>query len=117
MIYEEKNAKIKRVSLAIEDHGILTAWLELDYNSGGQGFGGYALDEYDPNKKCRVGHAFGTEFILRVLTTIGVDSWEKLPGTSCRVRAEHSKVHSIGHYLKDVWFSPKEVAREFFPED
>ena len=41
---EIKNAIITGTYLGIEDHGILTFWLYLDYGGSGQGFGGYQLD-------------------------------------------------------------------------
>jgi hypothetical protein len=106
---EEKNARIKGTTLGIEDHGILTAFIDLDYGSGGQSFGGRSLDEWDEAAKRRVGHAFGSEFILQVLRTLGVSSWEKLPGTPCRVRADWDKVYALGHYLEDKWFDPEAV--------
>ena len=40
---EIKNAIITGTYLGIEDHGILTFWLYLDYGGSGQGFGGYQL--------------------------------------------------------------------------
>ena len=42
---EIKNARITRTTLGVEDHGILTAFLHLEGDGWGIGFGGYALDE------------------------------------------------------------------------
>ena len=99
--------------LGIEDHGIFTCWIQLDYGSAGQAFGGYAMDTpmfEDPEKmsgfKGRVGTAWGMEFISKLLATVGVESWEKLPGTHVRVDCDHGKVYRIGHVLKDKWFDP-----------
>lgn len=76
-----KLAKIEGTFLGREDHGILTAWLYLDYgDSGHQGAGGYSFDSYDEKLKRRVGHRFGMNFISNVLKVAGVDSWEKLTG-------------------------------------
>ena len=108
---EIKNAIIKSTSLGTEDHFILSAWVHLDYESGDQRFGGYALDG-QPEKRepgyGRTPHANCGLFIARVLEVVGVDSWEKLPGKSVRVRADSAKVEAIGHFLKDEWFVPEE---------
>jgi len=102
---ETKNAIIKSAIIEIEDHGILTAWLNLDYGGGGQGFGGYALqsngwDEPGPN--------IAGLFIRRVLDTVGVREWNSLEGQTIRVKAEQAKIHEIGHIIKDDWFNPSE---------
>jgi len=104
------NAKIDKTMLGREDHGILTAFLYLDYGGFQQGFGGYTLDQYDKETKCRIGTAFGTEFIAQILKVLEVSSWEQLPGTHCRARIENNLIRAIGHILKDQWFDPKVVA-------
>lgn len=117
MSTELMNAKIRSTMLGREDHGILTAFLNLDYGSGGQSFGGYALDEWVGPRSSegkRIGTAYGMEFIAEILRVLEVETWEKLPGTVCRVRAEHSKVHAIGHFLKDQWFEPEKLRARFF---
>jgi hypothetical protein len=102
-----KNAIIEGTTLGVEDHGIFTAMISLDYgDSGHQGFGGYAFDEWQEEKKKRVGVGFGIDFIRSVLETLEVETWEDLIGTHCRVDSEHCKVHKIGHILKDKWFDP-----------
>lgn len=93
---EIKNARITDVSLSME-HG-LSSYLQLDYGSASQGFGGYSLTG---------GAAF--IWIEGILNTLEVDRWESLPGTIVRVDAEHSKVHRLGHALKDKWFDPVEA--------
>ena len=111
---EIKNAKIESTMLGIEDHGIMTCYLYLDYgDSGHQGFGGYGLDEPKKDKNDefvgRVGSAWGMQFIMKILDVVGVEKWEDLPGKYVRVEAEHDKVHKIGNITKDKWFSPKEL--------
>lgn len=103
---EERNAVIETATITNDDHGLLSAWLGLDYGGTSQGFGGYALYlpkdfSHSINQRNYAGH-----FIWRCLEVVGVTEWAKLPGKTIRVRSEHSKVHAIGHIVKDDWFEP-----------
>ncbi len=95
---ETKNAVIRSVRLGPEDHGILTAWLDLDYGGVCQEFGGWNLQATGENY---CGH-----FIKRCLEVIGARDWNELPGKTIRVTHEHTKVHRIGHIIEDKWFDP-----------
>jgi hypothetical protein len=101
-----ENAIIKSVSLSDEDRGLLSGWVYLEYNSGGQGFGGYAL--YLPksyahhNVLSHAGH-----WIWRVMQVAGVGNWNDVPGKTVRVRHTWDTVEAIGHITKDDWFDPK----------
>ncbi len=113
---EEKNAKITSTMLGIEDHGILTFMLHLDYGGGGQGAGGYALDAsiYKNGKFVgRQGTAGGMDIILRILELLDVNMWEDLPGTYCRVRATYTSIEAIGHPLKNNWLDFKQHFARF----
>lgn len=114
---ETRNAEIESTFLGFEDHGILTCYLHLRYDGGGQGFGGFCLDNFSEVDSRRVGSAFGAEFIRQVLLTVGVERWEDLPGQRIRVEAESSKVHRIGHFLKENWFDPAELAQQMGLKD
>lgn len=119
MSREIKNALIEGTSLGYEDHGILTCSLHLTYGGSGQSFGGYALDTWRGPRNSegrRVGTAYGTEFIARVLATVGVMSWEHLKGKYVRVDAEFTKIHRIGHIIEDKWFDPDELRAEEPPQ-
>jgi hypothetical protein len=76
---EERIAKIVKTRLGYEDHGILTAWLDLDYGGAGQGAGGSALDgpyedgKRQPNAECG-------RFIAGVIGACGVANWEDVKG-------------------------------------
>lgn len=106
LMIKEKNAIITRVSIDNERGG-LTAYLHLDYGGSGQGFGGYCLytenqwDEDSTRNYCG-------RFISRCLSIGDVEEWSQLAGKTIRVRAEHGKVHAIGHIVKDDWFNPSE---------
>ncbi len=102
---EIKNAVIKSARITSDDHGLLSSWIDLDYGGVGQGFGGYGL--YLPKGfkhhelKSVAGH-----WIWRCMEIAGVERWDQMAGKTVRVRCEHSKVHAIGHIVKDDWFEP-----------
>lgn len=95
---EIKNAIIRSIQLSFTDHGILTAWLNLEYGDDScQAFGGWSLEV-----------PFGANFIKRCLIVGGVDEWNNLIGKTIRVKATNMKVEAIGHITKDIWFNPKD---------
>ena len=104
---EIKNAVIKSARIDIEDHGLLTAWLDLDYGGTCQGFGGWSL--YLPKSFAHhkmesvAGH-----FLYRLMEVAGVGRWDQLSGKTVRVKASHSGVQAIGHIVKDDWFCPRD---------
>jgi len=104
---EPRNAVIESALITSDDHGLLSAWLMLDYGGCVQGFGGFAL--YLPNGfahhelKSVAGH-----FIWRVMEVAGVTEWSKLKGRTIRVRGDHSGIDAIGHIVKNDWFCPSE---------
>lgn len=105
--YELKNAIISSATLTIDDHGCLSAWLRLEYDEGGQGFGGFALHLLRGSSNHRSRMPYAGHFITRVLQVAGVKTWEDLKGKTIRVRASHSDVAEIGHIIKEDWFNPR----------
>ena len=93
----ETIAKIGGVSLGREDHGIFTCMVHLNYGGGGQGAGGYSLDEYSEADKKRHGTAFGCEWIIRLMDACGVDDFSKLVGRT--VLALHEDATSTGQVI------------------
>lgn len=108
---EIKNAIITTATISNDDHGLLTAWLTLDYGNSGQGFGGYSL--YLPASFTHhqlLSHA--GHFIWRCMEIADVPEWSQLNGKAIRVKAEHGRVESIGHIVKDDWFCPSNDFKE-----
>lgn len=98
---EIRNAKIKTTFLGVEDHGIFTSIVHLEWEGAGQGFGMYNIGGKFPSN-------MGTKFLRELLEVVGVEKWEDLPGTFVRVKSGSMKIHAIGHIIKDRWFSPEE---------
>lgn len=77
----EAIAKITSTSLGYEDHGILTAWLTLDYGGSGQGAGGYGLDDKaDDGSYDRKPHPECGRWVAGVIGACGVEKWEDVKG-------------------------------------
>lgn len=105
-----QNAVIESVRLTSDDHGLLSAWLFLDYGGSGQGFGGYTL--YLPDSFLHhdpAGPNFAGHFIWRCMEIGGVTEWMALPGKTVRVKQDKpfGSIISIGHIVKNDWFDPK----------
>ena len=102
---EKHIAKVRSTFLGVEDHGILTAIIYLDYGGGGQGAGLFTFDTHNKPREGtpyapmydseRVGSAFGMEWIRRVLEAFGVDTWEELPGRTIFAYADWGKVYGF----------------------
>jgi hypothetical protein len=109
-------AKVERTFLGVEDHGILTAWVYLNYGGAGQGAGGYAFDSASKHTRfhkaydsSRVATAFGMEWIRRVLLAFGVDSWEELTGRTVYALREPG----FGGLVRGFRPLPTETGKEF----
>ena len=102
------NAVIDGTMLGIEDHGLMTAYVYLKGDGWGVGFGGYVLDAWDGKKRTQT--PLTGMFVSRVLEVVGADKWEDLKGKPVRVESEGlgGGCVRIGHYVKDLWFNPKE---------
>ena len=102
----EENAKISSTMLGLEDHGILTFWIQLELDGRGQGFGGYGIKGVD------------MAALLPILKIAGVDQWEKIPGKHVRVRRDEpwDTIVSLGHIIEDKWFTPRDDLKQYIME-
>jgi hypothetical protein len=95
-------AKVTNAGLEIKDRGILTFWIHVDYEDGGsQGIGGLCLDDYNKEKKTRVGSAYGCEMIRRLLLELDVNNFNEMKGQIIWVHGEGSGLS----------FTPKGIER------
>lgn len=107
---ETQNALIQSTGIGIE-HGVLTAWLQLEFDGGGVAWGNRVLEG-----------PYAAAWFRAVLETLGAEQWEKLPGMYCRVRGDRlsvgasSKDMQIGHIIKDRWLDADELARKLRAE-
>ena len=104
------NAKITDTKLGcLKDRGIFTFWIMLEYTNGGQGFGGFCLDEYNKQTQQREHSNVTGEVISGILKALDVDSWEDLKGKYVRVQRTDEglggTVVGIGHIVKDKFFN------------
>lgn len=97
-----RNAKIADTYLGIEDHGMLTFFITLDYGGVIQGFGGWRLDSLGLESKLNLGN-----LIRDILNNLEVGSWEDLKGKPVRAKIENGSISEIGHFLNDDWVNPK----------
>jgi len=94
----EKIAKITGTFLGYQDHGILTAMLDLDYGGGScQSTPGLFCDErlgHDTDFKRR-GTAYGMEFVARLMRACGAQRWEDIKGRTVIAIIDHDRVVGI----------------------
>lgn len=102
---EIRNAIITDAIITVEDRGLLSGWVYLDYGGTSQGFGGVSL--YLPkNFKNHEMLSCAGHWIYRIMQVADVERWDKLKGKTVRVRTSWTDVKAIGHIVKDDWFEP-----------
>lgn len=92
---ETKNALITDVQIEIEDHGILTLLVRLDYGGVMQAFGGFDV------------RTNLSKWMIKLFDVLEVRDFDSIKGKTVRVKCSRTEVYSIGHFMKDKWFTPK----------
>lgn len=115
------NGIITYTKLGIEDHGLLTFTLGIDFDEhahcgfGGCSFGASYLED-DSGKSVRKyrNYPYTFELLIRILETVGVGTWEELKGKYVRVKTNSrlGKIIAIGHIMKEKWFNIEEFYKE-----
>ena len=103
---EIKNAIIEAVTLTKADHGLLSAWVHLDYGGSEQWFGGYSLYMPKSSSHHSLNINYAGHFIFRTLEIGDVDEWSQLKGKTVRAQIVDGRVVAIGHIVKEDWFNP-----------
>lgn len=109
-----KNAIIESTSIDDGDRGLLTVWLNLNYGDGCQGFGGFTLylSEHFTHHQDAQSVNYAGHFIYRCMEVAGVSNWKDVTGKTIRVKLDsdllNGKILSIGHIIKNDWFTPSE---------
>jgi len=113
---EIKNAVIESTMLGVEDRGIFSFSLTLNYGGSGQGAGGYVLDKPIKDKNGtfikREATSLAGKLIMKILDVVGVEKWEDLKGQHIKVRASWDSVYAIGNFLEDKWLDFEEFFKE-----
>ncbi len=78
-------AKVTSVDLFVEDHGILTMFVQLRWGSGGAGYGGFSMDR----------SAFCADLIHSTIDFFGVDRLEKAVGKYVIAEIEGSGMATV----------------------
>ena len=116
--YTIENALIEKVDLSMADHGCLTLAMTLVGNGWGVVYGGYTLGcgYLGADDNYFSGSDKGTEYLMRIMDTVGVSSFQDLKGKYLRVAFKRERggypVKIVGNILKDKWFD----AETFFTD-
>lgn len=114
--YHIENAYIKNVRLSMADYSCLSSNLDLIFERGGIGFGGYCLGKGYVGASNFSSNGSGLVYLMRIMDVIGSDTWEGLKGKYCRVayqdKDRNGPFHIIGNIIDDKFFD----VRSFFEE-
>ena len=119
----EKIGRIKSTLFGVEDHGIMTFWLEFDFGSSGQSFGGYCLDTYSEKEKDRIGTAGGMDAIIQILKVCGVEKWEDIEGKIMYALYDNDEYNELIKGIKGLPFESNkafllsEWQQRWFPKE
>lgn len=111
------NAQIKATRFGFEAHSCLTFEIDFEHQRGYQSIGSYCIGHgslFYNEEKHITGSKKGTEAMARIMWAVGVESWENLKGSYCRVKFDEETEHliSIGHIVNDNWFNLDECMKK-----
>lgn len=111
------NAQIKSTKFGFTHHSCLTFEVNFEHQKGCQSIGDYCIGHggtYYDKEKYITGSKKGTEAMARIMWAVGVESWEKLKDSYCRVKfdEETERLTSIGHIVNNNWFNLVEYMKK-----
>ena len=107
--YKIENAKITKVDLSMADHGCLCAEIVLEGDGWGCVYGGFKIGSGYLGAKEFKGYEPGTEYIMRIMDTVGVSKYNHMVGKYIRVATLGwgDTIKIIGNIVEDKWFDTK----------
>lgn len=103
-----KNAIIDSVSLKLSRGFMIDVWVNVKFDCGNQGFGGYCLF----NTSRQEDGDFAGRYIAKLFEVVDVERWEDLTHKPIRIVHTNSKISKIGHIYKDIWLDPALLFRD-----
>lgn len=113
--YRIENALITNVDLSMADHGCFELAMTLEGGGWGVVYGGYCLGKgyLGADDDFFSGSAYGMEYLIRIMDTVGVEKFQDLKGKYVRVATKRcDPVKIIGNSIMDKWFD----AETFFTD-
>lgn len=109
---EIKNAKITGVTLSMSDYNCLTFRVTVQGAYWGCSIGNYKIGTGMIGADYWEGSGSGVVAMMKIMDTVGSDTWEGLKGMYCRVEftEDGTMIQKIGNLINDKWFD----VREFF---
>lgn len=107
-----ENAKIENVDLSMRDHRILTLKMVIKGNGWDCCYGGYDLGHGYLGARDFKGSVKGTEYIMQLMDTVGVDEFSALKGKCIRIASATNwgkTLKIIGNIIQDKWFDPENL--------
>ena len=109
-----KNAKIESTMLGVEDHGVFTFMLNLDYgDSSHQGCGGYSLGYSHRDRKIEIGHLSSVPLLREILRVVEVEMWEELKGKLVRAVMEDEGFSARTIGIQNIVNDKRIIFKEF----
>ena len=111
--YTIKNAQIISVDLSMEDHGIITLYMDLIADGFGVIYGGHILGKGYLGAKEFTSSPKAMAYIMHIMDIVNVRNFNDLKGKYLRIATrDFDRTKIIGNIIEDRWFNPEEFFKE-----